>query len=62
LKSESTVLQFSKSNAKHTGPFRVDSQEVVSAPSFPEILFKLSLFLKFYSNCHYPIWWTSAKL
>jgi len=20
------------------------------------------IFLKFYSNCHYPIWWTSAKL
>jgi len=35
------------------GPFRVNSQEVVKAPS--------PIFLKFYSNCHYPIWWTSAK-
>jgi len=29
------------------GPFRVNSQEVVKAPSL--------IFLKFYSNCHYPI-------
>jgi len=35
------------------GPFRVNSQEVVRAPS--------PIFLKFYSNCHYLIWWTSAK-
>jgi len=35
------------------GPFRVNSQDVVRPP-FP-------IFLKFYSNCHYPIWWTSAK-
>jgi len=35
------------------GPFRVNSQELVRAPS--------PVFLKFYSNCHYPIWWTSAK-
>jgi len=35
------------------GPFRVNSQEVVKAPS--------TIFLKFYSNCHYPIRWTSAK-
>jgi len=35
------------------GPFRVNSQEVARSP-FPS-------FLKFYSNCHYPIWWTSAK-
>jgi len=35
------------------GPFRVNSQEVVRSPS--------AIFLKFYSNCHYPIWWTSAK-
>jgi len=27
---------------------------VVKAPS--------PIFLKFYSNCHYPTWWTSAKL
>ena len=36
-----------------TGPFRVNSQEVVKSPSL--------IFLKFYSNCHYPIWWTSVK-
>jgi len=36
-----------------SGPFRVNSQEVVRSPS--------PIFLKFYSNCHYPIWWTSAK-
>jgi len=35
------------------GPFRVNSQEVVKAPS--------PIFLKFYSNSHYSIWWTSAK-
>jgi len=35
------------------GPFRVNSQEVVRSPS--------PIFLKFYSNCHYLIWWTSAK-
>ena len=35
------------------GPFRVNSQEVVRSPSL--------IFLKFCSNCHYPIWWTSAK-
>ena len=35
------------------GSFRVNSQEVVKAPS--------PIFLKFNSNCHYPIWWTSAK-
>jgi len=35
------------------GPFRVNSQEVVRAPS--------PIFLKIYSNCHYPTWWTSAK-
>jgi len=35
------------------GPFRVNSQDMVKAPS--------PIFLKFYSNCHYPIWWTSAK-
>jgi len=35
------------------GPFLVNSQEVVRSPS--------PIFLKFYSNCHYPIWWTSAK-
>ena len=35
------------------GPFRVNFQEVVRAPS--------PIFLKFYSNCHYPIWWTSEK-
>jgi len=29
------------------GPFRANSQEVVKAPS--------PTFLKFYSNCHYPI-------
>jgi len=34
------------------GPFRLNSQEVVRAPS--------PIFLKFYSNCHYPVWWTSA--
>jgi len=33
--------------------FRVDSQEVVRAP--------FQIFLKFYSNCHCPIWWTYAK-
>ena len=36
-----------------SGPFRVSCQEVVKAPS--------PIFLKFYSNCHYPIWSTSAK-
>ena len=36
-----------------TGPFCVNSQDVVKAPS--------PIFLKFYSNCHYPIWWTSEK-
>ena len=35
------------------GPFRVNSQEVVRSPS--------PIFLKFYSNYHYPMWWTSAK-
>jgi len=35
------------------GPFRVNSQEVARSPS--------PIFLKFYSNCHYPRWWTSAK-
>ena len=35
------------------GPFRVNSREVVKVPS--------PFFLKFYSNCHYPMWWTSAK-
>jgi len=40
-------------NSKSDGPFHVNSQEVVRAPS--------PIFLKFYSNCHYPIWWTSAK-
>ena len=35
------------------GPFRVNSQEVVRSPS--------PIFLKFYSTCHYPIPWTSAK-
>jgi len=35
------------------GPFHVNSQQVVRSPS--------PIFLKFYSNCHYPIWWTSAK-
>ena len=43
LKSYKTLL----------GPFHVNSQEVVNAPS--------PIFLKFNSNCHYPIWWTSAK-
>jgi len=38
---------------KKVRPFRVNSQEVVMAPS--------PIFLKFYSNCHYPIWWTSTK-
>jgi len=41
------------SEQKVTGPFCVNSQEVVRAPS--------PIFLKFYSNCHYPIWWTSAN-
>jgi len=41
-------------NSKNcSGPFRVNSQEVVRAP--------YSIFQKFYSNCHYPIWWASAK-
>jgi len=35
------------------GPLHVNSQEVVRLPSL--------IFLKFYSNCHYPIWWTSVK-
>jgi len=35
------------------GPFRVNSQDVFKTPS--------PIFLKFYSNCHYPIWWTPAK-
>jgi len=38
---------------KHCGPFHVNSQEGVKAP-YP-------IFLKFYSNCHYPIRWTYAK-
>jgi len=40
-------------NKQNIGPFHVNSQEVVRSPS--------PIFLKFYSNCHYPIWWTSAK-
>jgi len=35
------------------GSFHVNSQEVVRAPT--------PIFLKFYSNCHYLMWWTSAK-
>jgi len=35
------------------GPFRVNSQEVVKVPS--------PIYLEFYSNGHYPIWWTSPK-
>jgi len=37
-------------DCKHnnSGPFRVNSQEVVKAPS--------PIFLKFYSNYHYPNW------
>jgi len=35
------------------GPFSVNSHEVVKAPS--------PIFLKFHSNCHCPMWWTSAK-
>jgi len=34
-------------------PFCVSSQEVVKAPA--------PIFMKFYSNCHSPTWWTSAK-
>jgi len=37
-----------------TGPFHVNSQEVVRSPS--------PILLKFYSNYHCPIWWTSAKI
>jgi len=36
-----------------SGPVRVNPQEVVGSAS--------PIFLKFYSNCHCPIWWTSAK-
>jgi len=40
-------------HSQPAGKFRVNSQDVVKAPS--------PIFLKVYSNCHYPIWWTSAK-
>jgi len=52
---ESFVVACNKSSLwlKVAGPFRVNSHEVVKALS--------PIFLKVYSNCHYPIWWTSAK-
>ena len=48
-----TYVNFSHIIKLSNGPFRVNSQEVVKAPS--------PIFLKFYSTCHYPMWWASAK-
>jgi len=36
------------------GPFHVNSQEVVKAPS--------PIFLRFYSNCHYPFMMNICKI